>query len=268
MLSNLVEITINNWEKYNERADRKNYTWFRFLNNFFVDPKIYLLEPIQKLVLVFLFCEASKQGGPHIVTSASQVKDQCGCDEEYFFNSLKTLDQLAVITTASCRRGKGVTAKPRDIMSRTDRQTLQTDTTDRQTETRELVAVDPLSVNSPNELVSLWHEHCPTLAKIGKLTDARKSKINARIKSEPSKAYWETLFKKISATPFLTGASDSGTWKANFDWILKNEDNAAKVLEGNYDRSGTRKLSNQDQRESQNRNALNQVLAGLGVEEV
>jgi hypothetical protein len=44
---------------------------------------------------------------------------------------------------------------------------------------------------------------------------------------------WESIVKKVSKTPFLTGNGPRG-WKADVDWFLK-DDNYIKVMEGKYD---------------------------------
>lgn len=83
--------------------------------------------------------------------------------------------------------------------------------------------------------VSLWHQHCPGLPKVQKLTQARRDKIRARLKDEPDLATWAEVFKKIAASSFCNGDNRQG-WKASFDWITTNGTNYVKVLEGNYDR--------------------------------
>ncbi len=84
--------------------------------------------------------------------------------------------------------------------------------------------------------VSLWHQHCPGLPKVQKLTQARRDKIRARLKDEPDLATWAEVFKKIAASSFCNGDNRQG-WKASFDWITTNGTNYVKVLEGNYDRT-------------------------------
>ena len=86
-------------------------------------------------------------------------------------------------------------------------------------------------------VIDLYHEHCPSLPKIVKLTDVRKRAIRARLKT-----YTEndlvTAFDKAEASDFLR--KGSGTWNgASFDWIM-NPRNIVKILEGNYDNKTTR----------------------------
>lgn len=72
---------------------------------------------------------------------------------------------------------------------------------------------------------------CNRLSKINKITDRRKSSINARLKEYDLETILQ-VFKMANESDFLTGNNDRG-WKADFDWLLK-PNNFIKVLEGNY----------------------------------
>lgn len=70
------------------------------------------------------------------------------------------------------------------------------------------------------------------LAKISKLTPARKQKLQARIKEFPDVDSWSIAFKNIERSPFLRGDNDRG-WKANFDFLLQ-PGSFVKLIEGVY----------------------------------
>lgn len=84
-------------------------------------------------------------------------------------------------------------------------------------------------------IVKLYHDRCPSLPQVLKLTDKRKMKI--RVRFEEMKFNYETLqqvFDKCEASFFMRGDNQRG-WKADFDWIFSNSQNWVKVLEGKYD---------------------------------
>lgn len=91
---------------------------------------------------------------------------------------------------------------------------------------------------SPESIISLWNKLAKEneLPSISKLTPSRKSKILSRCKSSDlsSSADWEKLFDKIPNCPFLLGDGNTG-WKVSFDWLVHNDENYVKVLEGLYD---------------------------------
>lgn len=83
-------------------------------------------------------------------------------------------------------------------------------------------------------IVKLYHNLCPDLPKVIKITDKRKTRI--RLWYEDIGASYERvqeIFERCSASRFLKGDNNRG-WKADFDWII-NKTNWVKILEGRYD---------------------------------
>jgi hypothetical protein len=80
----------------------------------------------------------------------------------------------------------------------------------------------------------LWNSEAKSLPKATKLTDGRKRKIRARLR-ERLLDEWGEVFRRMERSSFLRGESGSGSFRADFDWIIANEGNALKVIEGRYD---------------------------------
>lgn len=87
-------------------------------------------------------------------------------------------------------------------------------------------------------LFDLWNEVVtgilPTVRK--PVSKDRQRKCDIRLQ-ERSFTEWEEIFRLMATTPFLCGNNDRG-WKADFDWIIANDGNAGKVLEGKYKKVG------------------------------
>ena len=84
------------------------------------------------------------------------------------------------------------------------------------------------------KVLELWHKHCPSYARITKLSHSRQLKIQTRFKE--MQANWYTLekvFNQLEASSFLKGENQR-SWKATFDWLFSNDQNWLKVYEGNY----------------------------------
>ena len=84
-------------------------------------------------------------------------------------------------------------------------------------------------------VLRLYHHLCPSLPKVLKLSDKRKTKI--RIRFEEMNCDYEvlqTVFEKAETSRFMRGDNNRG-WKADFDWIFTNGTNWVKILEGKYD---------------------------------
>lgn len=82
-----------------------------------------------------------------------------------------------------------------------------------------------------DNVIELYHNLCPEMSKVAKLTDQRKGFINARI-SEYGLDRVTTVFRMAGESDFLNGKSDK-YFRADFEWLLR-PNNFVKVLEGKY----------------------------------
>ena len=70
-----------------------------------------------------------------------------------------------------------------------------------------------------------------SLNQITSLTDSRKKKLQARLKNSDFKKLFDKALDEIKKSQYLLGAKG---WKITFDWLIKNDENILKVVEGNY----------------------------------
>ena len=92
------------------------------------------------------------------------------------------------------------------------------------------------NVSSKNDyelFVDTYNTQCFNLSSVLKVTDKRKKAIASFLKQLTFEDF-ENACIKANNNPFLTGKNDRG-WKADFDFIIK-PDNAAKIIEGSYER--------------------------------
>lgn len=59
-MQNEIILSFKNWEKFNTRKDIVAPRWFAFQNSFFEDPKFFYFSNDEKIVFLYLLCEASK----------------------------------------------------------------------------------------------------------------------------------------------------------------------------------------------------------------
>lgn len=81
------------------------------------------------------------------------------------------------------------------------------------------------------QIIDDYNKTCTDLAKVEKLTDARKHAIRLLLRKGYTPDQLHTVFLKAQQSDFLAGRR--GRWKAAFDWLL-DESNMVKVLEGQY----------------------------------
>ena len=69
------------------------------------------------------------------------------------------------------------------------------------------------------------------LRKISSLSESRKKRLIARLKSSDFKKLFNEALEEIKKSKYLLGEKG---WKVGFDWLIKNDENILKVVEGNY----------------------------------
>ena len=70
-----------------------------------------------------------------------------------------------------------------------------------------------------------------SLSKISSLSDSREKKLQMRLKNSDFKKLFDMALVEIKKSQYLLGEKG---WKITFDWLIKNDENILKVVEGNY----------------------------------
>ena len=95
---------------------------------------------------------------------------------------------------------------------------------------------------SPETLREIWQQERGPLSEVRALSPEREARCRERISHARSKgkniaqflADFREAVARSAATPFLCGEGPGG-WSANFDWLVLNDTNYLKVIEGRYD---------------------------------
>jgi len=90
-----------------------------------------------------------------------------------------------------------------------------------------------MSRSDLKKITEYWNQK-ENLHKIVSLSGARMAKLVLRLKDDVFADNWELLIDKTDASPFLTG-DNNRHWVVSFDWLIANDNNYIKVLEGKYD---------------------------------
>lgn len=88
-------------------------------------------------------------------------------------------------------------------------------------------------------VVDAWNRitaDCPRLGQVVALGDRRLTHLRARMNEPAFADGYEDIFQAVVSSPFLRG--DRTKWKASFDWVICNNANYVKVLEGKYEADG------------------------------
>lgn len=86
------------------------------------------------------------------------------------------------------------------------------------------------------QILSSWNNLAAdsTIPALRSISPSRQAKVRTRIESlSLVEEDWQTAFDNIKSSSFLNGDNDRG-WTITFDWLVKNDENFEKVLEGNF----------------------------------
>ena len=132
----------------------------------------------------------------------------------------------------SFREIPGTSADPREIPGRTEPNLTEPN---RNEQTRNQTAADAAG-SSPDVLVEIYKAENKKLPQVLEFGPERRDKCKRRLARDPKKFIDQFTRAVIKAqeTPFLCGKGDRG-WKADFDWLIANDRNVIRVLEGRYE---------------------------------
>jgi predicted phage replisome organizer len=85
------------------------------------------------------------------------------------------------------------------------------------------------------EIQELFNKICISFPQIRSVTEKRKPHIKARwIQHKNDINIFRQAFEKVEQSNFCKGENDRNWW-CSFDWLIANDTNMVKVLEGKYD---------------------------------
>lgn len=186
------------------------------------------------------------------------LAERWGWDRKRVARFLKILETQKMATTESTTKGTIITIENYDkyqLNGATDGandgttigQPLDNDGTHpkkektEKTEKNTLLTPTVLTKTPYQKVIDAYHEECPSLPKVMKLTETRKKHIRARL-DQHSVEEMREVFRKVQQSDFLMGRTDNrNAWRADFDFVTRSEDSVARILEGKYDNKNNKK---------------------------
>lgn len=93
------------------------------------------------------------------------------------------------------------------------------------------------SLLTPKWLMNEWNSMANGLPKARELTKKRRWLAEERLSERPDRNFWIQAIKKMNSSDYCTASK----W-ASFDWLIKEETNAVKAFEGNYDNNNKQEV--------------------------
>jgi len=97
------------------------------------------------------------------------------------------------------------------------------------------------------QVIDLYHEMLPSLARVKLWDDKRRRSLDARIREHVARGvaadtldWWRRVFGKAAASDFFCGRTRD-PWKGSLVWLIERGTHLLKLIEGNYDNPETRR---------------------------
>jgi hypothetical protein len=242
-VSDRYQIKITKWDKFNPRSDRSNFSWFRMQNDFFINQSVFALTNFEKLLFVFVACEASKKNNSDVELLTEYISSVIRATHDEVVSGIESLELqgLIEITSAvvkpSSRRRKAVITPSNGVSEPSKRRPTRRDETRRDETGRDETGRDEtdetVRASALGPLADLWNSNCGDLPKIEANQGKRKTHSSARWQEKPDPDFWQSVIARIASSSFCKGENERG-WRADFDFLVK-PDTYAKVCEGKYD---------------------------------
>ncbi len=237
--------------------------WFRVYDSSLHDPKIQNLSPVLFKFLFNLWCVASKNEGEISIGDLDYHMRMSKNKSEKLLKELVDLgmvdqidDEIYSPHNWSERQYESDNSTPR-VKAFRDRKRRDKEVEGNGSETlqetfpnvsspvsRNVIEaeaeaeknkrlVDSAEKTPSIDLAELWKTLCPSLPQIRELTPKRKNWLRLRLKEHPNRDWWIDVMEKVESSEFCKGVN-AQKWRASFDWLIENPDNAVKVSEGKY----------------------------------
>ena len=199
---------IKNWHKFQHFKDRRP-PWIKLYRDILDDPEWYTVSGDDAKVLIMLWLIASEDGGelPDNKTLAFRLRTSEKIVAKSVINLSHWLDQADInLISARYQPDKPETEESRE-----------------ETETEDM-SVRSVIIGKWNAIAAVYD-----IPSISMMTDKRWKKYRQRIKEGMD---IDKITERIHESSFLQGGN--GKWTIQFDWLVENSDNWAKVQEGKY----------------------------------
>ena len=241
-----------------------NNIWLRLYTEITRDRKVRRLSPVYRWIWITILCiakESPEQGrlmlSKQIPVTIDDIADESNTStddvekaveqfkEQFMIEELDGVlniinwDKRQFVSDNATERWK----KWKDTKTNTDTNvggnvgcTLPETETETETET-DIKDTMPAPYS---KIKNLFNSICKSYPQIKDITEKRKPHLKSRWAQLGGIDQFEAAFKKLEESNFCKGNNDRG-WKATFDWLIKNDTNIIKVIEGNYDNKEGRK---------------------------
>lgn len=115
-MTDIIEVEVLGWEKYQHHNGDKTYHWFKLYNSIIDDPKIVSLTARQLKLWIYLLCMASKQRSSVCTLSTRHVHMWCNTRTHVVHKLIFSLEQFQLVRVISGTLEKSRVEESRKIL--------------------------------------------------------------------------------------------------------------------------------------------------------
>ena len=224
-------IRVRNFEKFQHYKDRKP-PWIKLYVSMLCSPDVHCLSDTSKWHVVAIMLLASQHDNKlpfrkDWIARTIQAKSRIKWDL-LFSSSLIECYQDASNSLANCQQSAdGETETYKEYKEEGDPPIVPLG---------DGIAPASASAVPSSVLLDIFKAKNKLLPDVLELTPDRQKKCRSRLGKNPSRfcEQFERAVLRCQEVPFLRGENPRN-WKASFDWLIANDSNVVKVLEGRYD---------------------------------
>ena len=232
----MIYVSVKNLEKYHPSYKDRQLSWcktyFTMLN---ADPEFELLTEIDKWrLMAFIMIEL-------------QLKRPVPVDKDYLIRKGFDLKKRPIsLTLQMLHNFLDVCEEPlqnRDTEKRREEKNREEERRGEETEQGSVTEYPAFE----KSILTLWNaftDKYPTLSKVREVSEKRRAGLKKRFERESFRDFMGIL-EAIRGAPFLLGENQR-RWVVSFDWLIENDTNYLKVLEGKYKNTEKNQVSEQD----------------------
>jgi hypothetical protein len=230
--------------------DIEKIHWFSFPIDLLDHPDFFEVNGDELMAFVWFICVAAKLKTDQVRMNVSHTAHKLRIKEATIYSMIEKLKgkQIDVVIPGMATDGGHTAATPRPLHNITE---------------QDITKQNNIHVISDfDSLVNFWNEQKWSLPKVKSLTPSRKDKLRARLK-EATIRDWMTAIERMHSSEFLLGQAKNSTWKADFDWLITNDTNRIKIIEGKYDTVNSKVIG--EQRSTNQEDEVKKAFAEAGL---
>jgi hypothetical protein len=237
--------------------------WFRMYAEFASDPKVQMMSEAMQRRLVMLFCMRccdvtvtlrDDEIAFHLRVSESELAETKALfiakgfiDSEW---NVTNWEKRQFASDSSAERTRRYRDRKRDanvtshVTARDAVEQIQNRTDTEATEAKASVVPEASGTRCPHaDIIALYHETLPSLARVREWTDARQALLRKRWAEKPERQtldWWRDFFGYVERSDFLMGrkaSRGSDPFECDLEWLIRPR-NFVKVIEGKYENRG------------------------------